>query len=195
VIQGRKIGALVFAAIIACGATACVRGPGAEMHRRAEIVEREREPELLLSRARAFASIGDFTRAEQYIDAARRSGADERQLLPLLLEVCIRDQRYRAALQHTEDYLRKRPTEFRLRFMLATLHLALEEHEPARRELETVLRAAPRHAQAHYTLAVLLRDSLEQPQAADSHFREYLKLQPSGPHHAEASASLLERMP
>jgi tetratricopeptide (TPR) repeat protein len=184
-------GACLFAWPIA----GCVRTTGAEIRHRAEVAERERKPDLLLARAKAFAQIGDYTRAEQYIDAARQNGARDREVLSLLLEVCIKDQRYRAALEHTEDYLRKRPSEYRLRFMLASLHLALGEPEPARRELETVLRFAPTHAEAHYTLAVLLRDALGQPQAADAHFREYLKLSPQGIHMQEAADSLLERIP
>ena len=180
---------------LAAATAGCVRTQSAEIRHRAEVAEREHEPQLLVARAKAFAEIGDYTRAEQYIDAARLSGAPERQLLSLLLEVCIKDQRYRAAVQHTEDYLRKRPSEYRLRYMLASLHLALGEPEPARRELETVLRFAPTHAEAHYSLAVLLRDSLGEPQAADAHFREYLRLAPRGLHTQEAADSLLERMP
>lgn len=180
---------------VSLGLAGCVRTPQAEVRHRMEVADREADPALLLARARAFAKIGDFTRAEQYIDLARRGGADESRLLPLLLEVCIKDQRYRAAVQHSEEYLRKRPGEYRVRFMLATLELALGELEVARGELETVLRTAPTHAEAHYTLAVLFRDELGQPREADAHFREYLKLAPHGNHNREAADSLLRGMP
>ncbi|HMJ11654.1 MAG TPA: tetratricopeptide repeat protein, partial [Polyangiaceae bacterium] len=150
-------GTLVLTVAVCSG---CVRTPGAEIERRIEIAERESEPARLLARARAFAQIGDFTRAEQYIDAARSSGADADDVLPLLLEVCIKDRRYRSAVQHSEDYLRRRPAAYRVRFMLATLYVGLEEAEAARRELERVLRAEPEHADAHYMLAIVLRDDL-----------------------------------
>ncbi len=178
--------------LLVCGA--CARTPGAEMERRAEIAQREGEPVRLLARARAFAHIGDYTRAEQYIDAARLSGADPDELLPLLLEVCIKDKRYRSAVQHSEDYLRKRPGAHRVRFMLATLHVGLGAPETARRELERVLRAAPDHAAAHYMLALVLRD-IGHPAAADDHFREYLRLEPDGRHAESAESALLSRVP
>jgi tetratricopeptide (TPR) repeat protein len=181
--------------LAACVSAACVRTPGAEMERRVEIAERESEPQRLLARARAFAQIGDYTRAEQYIDAARLSGANPDQVLPLLLEVCIKDRRYRSAVQHTQDYLRKRPAAYRVRFMLATLYVGLAEADAARRELERVLRQEPDYAAAHYTLAVVLRDDLGHLGEADLHFREYLRLEPRGTHAEEAEGALLQRVP
>ena len=178
--------------LLVCGA--CARTPGAEMERRLEIAQREGEPARLLGQARAFARMGDYTRAEQYIDAARLSGADPDDLLPLLLEVCIKDKRYRSAVQHSEDYLRKRPSAHRVRFMLATLHVGLGQPETARRELERVLRAAPDHAAAHYMLALVLRD-LGHPGVADEHFRAYLRLDPHGRHAESAESALLSRVP
>jgi Tfp pilus assembly protein PilF len=180
---------------LVCAATGCARTPGAEIERRVEIAQREHEPSRLLRSARAFADIGDYTRAEQYIDAARQQGAEEAEVLPLLLEVCIKDRRYRAAAQHAEEHLRKQPSAYPLRFMLATLYIGLAENDAARRELERVLRLAPEHAEAHYALALLLRDELGHPSEADRHFREYLRLQPHGDHADEAGSSLLSRVP
>jgi hypothetical protein len=57
------------------------------------------------------------------------------------------------------------------------------------------LQTAPRHADAHYALAVLLRDELGNHSQADAHFRAYLELRPEGEHAEEASESLLEAMP
>lgn len=186
---------LAYAVLFACVSAACARTPGAELERRVEIAERESEPARLLARARAFAQIGDYTRAEQYIDAARLSGADADQMLPLLLEVCIKDKRYRSAVQHTQDYLRKRPRAYRVRFMLATLHVGLAEADAARREFERVLREEPNHAAAHYMLALVLRDDLGHLGEADRHFREYLRLEPRGTHAEDAESALLRRVP
>jgi hypothetical protein len=58
-----------------------------------------------------------------------------------------------------------------------------------------VLSAKPEHADAHYSLAVLLRDDLGNHLAADAHFRDYLRLAPRGSHAEEANQSLLEVMP
>ena len=180
--------------LLSCSLPGCVRTPGAEVERRVEVAERERQPSRLLATAHAFARVGDYTRAEQYVDAARQSGADEDAVLPFLLQVCIKDRRYRSAVQHAEEYLRKRPSAYRVRFMLATLYLGLAENEAARRELERVLGIAPDHAYAHYTLAVLLRDELGQAGAADEHFRAYLRLDPQGRHAEAAGNSLLQRV-
>lgn len=190
-----RVPALAGLFLAACISAACARTPGAEMERRVEIAERESEPVRLLARAQAFARIGDYTRAEQYIDAARLSGAEADDVLPLLLEVCIKDRRYRSAVQHTQDYLRKRPSAYRVRFMLATLYVGLAEADSARRELERVLREAPDHAAAHYMLALVLRDDLGHLGEADLHFREYLRLEPRGNHAEEAESALLRRLP
>jgi tetratricopeptide (TPR) repeat protein len=184
---------LGFVALLALAG--CVRQPEAEADRRMRVVDREREPERLLARAEALAQIGDYTRAEQYLQAARASGASERAVLPLLIRVCMHDQRYRAAVQHVEEYLRKHPSQYPVRFVLATLYAGLGEAESARRELERVVAEAPRHAEAHFALAMVLRQDLGNYRDADRHFRAYLELAPRGPHVAEAESALMSRLP
>ena len=116
-------------------------------------------------------------------------------MTPLLIDVCIKDQRYRAALQYAQDHLRRHPRSYRLRFVEATLLSALGDVARAREELEKVLDVSPDHADAHYSLAVLLRDDLGNHLEADHHFRSYLRLAPRGTHAEEAGESLLEAMP
>ncbi len=169
----------------------CVKAPGAEIKERMQIVEKERTPDRLLERARAFASVGDHTRAEQYLNAARDGGADEKEVVALLLDVCVRDQRYRDAIQYLESYLRRHPGSQRTRFVLATLEAAVGYGTQAEAEVETVVAAQPANAEAHYALAVVLRDDLGNRSRADEHFREYLKLRPAGAHAEEARGSLL----
>jgi len=186
------------AAALACVLTTClgcVRQPEAEVDRRLRVVHREREPERLIARARALSQIGDFTRAEQYLQAARDGGAPEREVLPLLIQVCMQDQRYRAAVAHIEEHLRQHPSHYPLRFVLGTLYSGLGEPESARRELEAVLSLAPRHAEAHFFLATVLRRDLGNFRDADRHFRAYLELEPKGAHVAEARSALLSRVP
>ena len=64
---------------------------------------------LLLERGRAFAAAGDTIRAEQYLVAAMRRGAEDHKVAPVLIGTCIRGQRYRAALAHTERFVRRHP--------------------------------------------------------------------------------------
>ena len=153
------------------------------------------ETQFFLENARAFAAQQDYTRAEQYLNLAAQSGSPDSEVTPLLVDVCVQDQRYRAALQYVQDHLRRHPRAYRLRFVGATLLSAMGEVARAREELEKVLSANPRHADAHYSLAVLLRDDLGNHLDADEHFRSYLELRPRGAHAEEAGQSLLEAMP
>ena len=155
----------------------------------------ERKPELLIRKARAFASIGDATRAEEYLNAARDAGGDEREVVRALMDVCINDHRYRAAVGYAEQFLRRHPRDRELRFLLATLDVALGDASNALHELRTVLDEAPDNTEARYVLAVVLRDEIGDPEAADSEFREYLRRAPAGVHAEEAQGSLLTRVP
>jgi tetratricopeptide (TPR) repeat protein len=115
--------------------------------------------------------------------------------MPLLIDVCVRDQRYRAALAYAEEHLRQHPRSFQLRYIEATLLRALGDVAKSRQELQRVLDASPEYANAHYSMALLLRDELGRYAEADRHFREYLRLAPRGLHAEEVGESLLEAMP
>jgi Flp pilus assembly protein TadD len=123
------------------------------------------------------------------------SGADERLVVPLLLMVCARDGRYRVAIQYAEAYLKDHPGDLRVRFVLGTLYLAVDESDRARDALRTVVDARPEDADAHFALGVLLRDTDHDYAGADLQFREYIRLKPRGPHAEEAQASLLKSVP
>jgi Flp pilus assembly protein TadD len=79
--------------------------------------------------------------------------------------------------------------------LVGTLYAAIGKPEEAREHLERVVEKRPKHAEAHYALAVVLRDGENDLVGADRHFREYLKLQPDGPHADEARDSLLKDVP
>jgi tetratricopeptide (TPR) repeat protein len=193
--NGSKLLLSLTIALIICGAPACAQRsmlgsePATAEHRKEEATEQ------MLAHARAFARASDYARAEQYLLLAAQSGAEEERVAPLLISVCIKDQRYRAAIQHAEHHLRRHPRAYRLRFVQATLLAATGDIARARSELERVLQTAPGHADAHYAIAVLLRDDLGNHFQADAHFREYLRLAPQGAHAEEAAGSLLEQMP
>jgi len=155
----------------------------------------EHTTENLAERGRAFAAVGDLTRAEEYLAAALDQGANPKEILPLLLDVCVRGGRYRSAILHAEAHLRRNPTDQATRLVVGTLYAALGEDKEAHEALQQVVDARPDDAQAHYVLAVLARDNENDVVSADRHFREYLRIQPNGAHAEEARASLLKRMP
>jgi len=158
-------------------------------------VQQEKTPEKLLERGKAFHSVGDLTRAEQYYAAALQAGADEKEVLPLLMRVCIDGRRYRVAIEYAEPYLKKNPGDWRLRMLVAALYGGIGEPEIERAQLEQVLAVNPNEPTGHYALAVLLRDEYKDVVGADAHFREYLRLAPEGAHAEEAKASLLKSVP
>jgi tetratricopeptide (TPR) repeat protein len=148
----------------------------------------------LVDRGRAFAALGDWTRAEQYLSAALRQGADARRILPVLVHVCIEASRYRVAAEYVREYLPQDPDNPKLRLLYGMLEAAVGDREAARREYESVLREHPDEPGGHYALAVLLRDNAD-PVAAGVQFREYLRLSPDGEHASEARAALREDQP
>jgi Tfp pilus assembly protein PilF len=175
--------------------TACNPTPGATVQARMATMKEEETVDKLVDRGKAFAAIGDTTRAEQYFAAALAQGKNEASIEPLLLSVCIADGRYRVAIEYGEQYLKKHPNDVRVRFVLGTIYLAVGDASAARSTLESVIEAKPDDADVHYALAVLLRDSEHDPVAADPHFREYLRLSPRGAHAEEAQASLVKSVP
>jgi tetratricopeptide (TPR) repeat protein len=179
----------------ALASVACARNPEAEVRSSLEAAEQARRPERALARARAFASVGDLMRAEQYLKLALDAGADSSEVTPLLVEVCTRDQRFLDAIQHIEHHLRHHPDDARLRYVLASLEAAVGNQERARAEYERVLAREPNNAEVHYALAVLLRDGVANLEQADSHFRAYLRLRPGGNHAEESRAALLTELP
>lgn len=182
--------ALVLGLALALGA--CTPRPGDKMVANARAIQAEETPEKLLARGRAFASVGDNGRAEQYFAAALDRGADPRVALPLLMRACAEEKRYRAAIDYAEPQLKKRPGDHRLRFVVASFYASTGDHAAARGELERIVKAAPDFAAVHYALAVLLRDEGGDVVTADAHFREYLRIEPRGAHATEARASLLK---
>jgi Tfp pilus assembly protein PilF len=190
----KKIGvALLIAALAACGPRTPAEATKADL----DTMKRETEVDKLVDRGRGFASVGDFTRAEEYLAAALEQGAEPKVVLPMLMQVCIASGKYRVAVQYGENHLRKHPDDVRTRFVVGTLYAALGDSRPARENLETVVEQRPNDSNAHYALAVLARDDAQNPDLvlADRHFREYLRLDPNGAHAEEAKNSLLKRMP
>jgi tetratricopeptide (TPR) repeat protein len=177
------------ALLLACGPT-----PGEQVQKNVQTFKADQRADKLVAAGRAFAEVGDLTRAEQYFAAAIEAGGDEAKILPMLLAVCVQDGRYRVAIAYDESYLHKHPDDVRARFVLGTLYQAIGDRDAAKTELEKVVDVRPKEPQAHFALAVLLRDDGRRVEA-DKHFREYLRLDPQGAHAEEARASLLKSVP
>jgi Tfp pilus assembly protein PilF len=174
---------------------ACAPKPDAKIVTDVKAMEKERTPNKLLEKGRAYASVGDLTRAEQYLSAALDAGADSSDVLPILLRVCIAAKRYQVAIDYAAPVLQKHPDDYRLRFVVASLRENVGDAKVAREELESIVTAAPSEPDPHYALAVILRDDARDVVGADAQFREYLRLAPGGSHAEEARASLLKVVP
>lgn len=160
--------------------------PEAIALRRAEVAR------SLLETGRGLAARGDSLRAEQYLRAALEAGSPPADVVPLLITVCVRSQRHRAAIADAREFLRQHPRASRLRFVLASLLAGLGDYPAAVDELTRLVSLDPGHDLGHYALAVLYRDRLQHAEHADREFRTYLQLAPDGPHAEEARASLLQ---
>lgn len=190
----RRAGALSAALLVAsiaglgCGGTGAT---GAQVASQVKAAKEEQRPEKLMERGLAFAAVSDHTRAEQYLSAALEAGAPPEKVLPPLLRACVAENRFRAALSYAEPHLTKHPDDSRLRFVVASLHASVGDFPAALAHLERVAKTRPDYAEVHYAIAVLLRDDIGDAARADTHFREYLRLEPEGAHAAEARGSLL----
>ena len=133
---------------------------------------------------------GDLLRAEQYLTAARDRGYSKTATTYWLVRVCISAGRYQSALQHAEQYLRVDPFDLRVRLVVASIQEALGEVSLAQGELERIVQAEPGWALPHYRLALLYQRTPAQASLAPEELQEYLRLEPDGPHSAQARASL-----
>jgi tetratricopeptide (TPR) repeat protein len=158
-------------------------------------VAEERQPDKLVAIGEAYAAVGDSVRAAQYFSLAIDSNGNEQTIFPRLLEMCIRDRQFRAALFYVENYLRRHPNDARLHFLAGSLHAGMGQPKEARARYEESLRKDPANSEVHYALAVLSRDHEGNPAEADTRFREYLKLEPRGAHADEARGGLLRVVP
>jgi tetratricopeptide (TPR) repeat protein len=149
----------------------------------------------MLRQSQVFARAGDWMRAEQYVALALEQGADSARATRLLVDACVRGQRYRAAAEHAERHLRTHPADSELRLVRALLLLGLDEPTSAARELEQLLRLDPAHALAHFALGSLQLENVRDPISADKHFRAYLALAPQGEYAERARSLLLRQVP
>src|SRR5262249_44968221 len=132
--RGEEVRYVLLALLLA----ACGPSPGEQVQKNVATFKADQRADKLVAAGRAFAQVGDLTRAEQYFAAAIDAGGDEAKILPMLLAVCVQDGRYRVAISYDESYLHKHPDDVRARFVLGTLYQAIGDREAARMELEKV---------------------------------------------------------
>lgn len=189
------VGALVATSVFAASALGCAQSPSQKMKSDMEAMRKDSSPEPLIARGDANASVGDMTRAEQYYVAALKAGGNASTLTRKLLAVCAADGRYPVALVYATNYLHLHPSDTDVRFAQAAIYAAVGEVDRARTELDRVVTENPNLADAHFTLASLIQHEGADPLRADRHFREYLRLEPSGPFAEVAKSSLLKSVP
>ena len=117
----RALRAFIILALFCVALGGCTKTRGARAKEGLDTVARESDPKRLLRAGEAYAMLGDATRAAQYFALAIENGGDEEAIFPRLLQVCVRDKQYRAAVHDGENYLRKHPDDDGLRFLLASL--------------------------------------------------------------------------
>jgi predicted Zn-dependent protease len=146
----------------------------------------------LFERGMEFARRGDTLRAEQYITLAVESGFPRAQSILPLVQVCIASSRLRAALTYAQPYLRSHPRAWPLRYLVASIELALGHESTALRELQRVVAQQPEAAHAHYLIAVIERDSFRDDEGARASFESYVARAPRGQYAPEALAWLAD---
>jgi len=172
--------------VAACGGASANENPAEKL----AIMKKSEDPAKLVEQGKAFAAVGDTTRAEQYFSTAMARGADESMVVPLIVKVCVNDGRYELAIEYASRYTQKHPSDVRVRYLLGTLYAAIGDRSRARSELEYVVSAKPNDPEPHWALAKVLHDEGKDPNLADGQFREYLRLAPTGTHADEARASI-----
>jgi tetratricopeptide (TPR) repeat protein len=178
---------LLCAVLPACGSSQHA-APGARSG--SAVANQASEAEDLARRGREAAAAGDAVRAEQYLALAIEKGAKGADLLPTLLRVCLSSSHLRAALNHAQPFLARHPDDDQLRYLVASIHLSLGQHDEAKATLELLLLRKPEHPDAHYLLGVVEAES--NVDSAREHFRAYLEHAPNGRHAPEVRSRLSE---
>jgi tetratricopeptide (TPR) repeat protein len=142
--------------------------------------------EELFRKGAEFAQRGDWVAAEQYLQAARRAGADERRVVANLVKVCLASERYQTALSYAEPYVARHPSDWRFKQVVGTILVSQGRLLEAQELLEEVIRQEPGDAGTHLVLAALEANHFGRPEAAQSHYEAYLSLEPTGEYASEA---------
>ncbi len=182
------------AGILALVLVGCQPSRGVPVHpdEAAALAQQRRieQSERWFAEASRFEGSGDPDRAEQYYLAALRAGVAPERAFPALIGVCVRAERFRTAAHYSEQYLAQSPANHHVRYLAATLRLALGQSNEALEHLLQLLAMDPKFAEAHYLAGVIYLSELSSFERADVHLRTYLRLEPLGKHAEQARAHL-----
>jgi Tfp pilus assembly protein PilF len=187
----RSFGAFVLL-VAGLGTAGCARD-GAKAQS-ASAAREDKDPAVLVEAGTAYYEAGDMLRAEQYLSAALKAGAEEKAVLPMLLRACVESKHYRLAQEVADTALAREPRNAPLRFLVGSLFVATGQAPTARPYLEQAADELPEDADVQFAVAVFFRDDLGDVARADTYFRRYLDVAPSGSHADEARASLMEQL-
>jgi predicted Zn-dependent protease len=151
------------------------------------------DAQTLFETGKALLARNDLIRAEQYFTAAAARGWDPRETTPLIVEACIRSNRFSSALSHAEPYLAQHPDDWRLRLVVATIELGMGRPGAAEEHVRAVAESQPEEPLAHFLLGTIALEHRGDDDAARTHLAHYLSLAPQG-EHAEAARSALQRV-
>ena len=196
--------------IIACAAAAlallpaCRRDPldeGSKALERGQLDRAEPLLELAATRqpndASAQANLGivrlKLGHPDQAVTAFRRAAElapDDPRPLEYLAAIRAEQGRWKEAADFLVPALRLDPKSPRAMTALALAELHLYGPQAAHTRLTDTLAFAPNYSPAVFNLAMIEKDWLRNPEAAEAFFRRYLKLAPGGGQAAEARAAL-----
>jgi tetratricopeptide (TPR) repeat protein len=172
-------GETLFCAFLLCGCAmqkASAPPPGGPLEKKLSENPDDRSVNLKLGEQSE--ATGDLLRAEQYYLRAEALGEPEDGMLPRLLRVLVKAQRYDEALARCRRRLESKPTDRATRYVEAALFVALDRAKEAEKELETLQRTQPDDADAYLALGRLYRDIGDA--RARPMFEKYLALAPNG---------------
>jgi tetratricopeptide (TPR) repeat protein len=153
-----------------------------------------KDANLLLARGKAYSELGDFTRAEQYFEAALAAGGKSSVIIPQLIKACVASGDLRLASDYAETELSRHPNDAHLRFLTGALYASTGNRSIARDHLVQAANELPNDADVQFSVAAFFRDDLNDRVGSDPYFREYLRISPKGDRAEEARASLMERI-
>ena len=136
---------------------------------------------------------GDLLRAEQYYLRAEALGQAQEEMLPRLLRVLVKAQRYDEALDRCKRRLMAKPGDRPTRYVEAALYVALERPRDAEKDFDALMREKPDDADAYLGLGRLYQDLGDA--RARPMFEKYLALAPDGEAAAQVRYELAEPSP
>jgi outer membrane protein assembly factor BamD (BamD/ComL family) len=113
--------------LAACSWLGCAWGSSTQGAARVARASDAHPSDALAARGLELLERGDYVRAEQYLQAAARSGGSEAELIVPLLQSCIASNRLRSALAHAERHLARHPDAAHVRYVRSAILRALDQ--------------------------------------------------------------------